>query len=161
MVNILKSYINWKSIDKVCDIIVNQIKESKLQPDNIIGLSRGGLIPATIIANKLQVRKVYVHGYHSYDDTTNLRADHGEMYQDVLKATKTMSLGNILIVDDLCDEGITMSGLVNRLVKSLDSEQYKISSAAMYCKQHSKFQPNYIGEKVDNDWLVFPWELIN
>ena len=82
----------WVDIEQQCGHIVDQIgtrcKEEDHQIDAIIGLSRGGLVPATIIAHLLHVREVLVHGYHSYDDNTNMRDPsntHGVMYQDVVK----------------------------------------------------------------------------
>jgi hypoxanthine phosphoribosyltransferase len=157
-----KTWITWHDVLELCDKLVDSINESNFKPKHIVGLSRGGLIPATIIANQLSVREVYVHGYHSYDDQTNMRDPdnpHGVMYQDVVPDLMRNCQGReVLIVDDLCDEGITMLGLLRRLEKKFADGAVKVKCAALYCKQHSKFQPIYTGESVGNDWLVFPWE---
>ena len=157
-----KTWITWHDVLELCDKLVDSINESNFKPKHIVGLSRGGLIPATIIANQLRVREVYVHGYHSYDDQTNMRDPdnpHGVMYQDVVPDLMRNCQGReVLIVDDLCDEGITMLGLLRRLEKKFADGAVKVKCAALYCKQHSKFQPIYTGERVGNDWLVFPWE---
>lgn len=158
----MKQWITWKDIQDKCDTIVEQVQSSGFVPKHIVGLSRGGLVPATIIANQLKVREVYVHGYHSYDDDTNRRDPdnpHGVMYQDVVYDLMRNCEGReVLIVDDLCDEGITMLGLLNRLEKKFSDGAVKVRCAALYCKEHSQFQPIYTGEMVDNWWLVFPWE---
>ena len=157
-----KTWITWKDVISLCDKLVDSITESNFKPKHIVGLSRGGLVPATIIANQLNVREVYVHGYHSYDDQTNMRDldnPHGVMYQDVVPDLMRNCEGReVLIVDDLCDEGITMLGMLRRLEKKFADGAVKVKCATLYCKQHSKFQPIYIGEEVGNDWLVFPWE---
>lgn len=157
-----KTWITWHDVLELCDKLVDSINKSNFKPKHIVGLSRGGLIPATIIANQLRVREVYVHGYHSYDDQTNMRDPdnpHGVMYQDVVPDLMRNCQGReVLIVDDLCDEGITMLGLLRRLEKKFADGAVKVKCAALYCKQHSKFQPIYTGERVGNDWLVFPWE---
>ena len=157
-----KARLDWLDIQLCVGKIIDQIRESKFEPKHIVGLSRGGLVPATMIANQLSVREVYVHGYHSYDDQTNMRDPdnpHGVMYQDVIPDLMRNCEGReVLIVDDLCDEGITMLGMLRRLEKKFADGAVKVKCATLYCKQHSKFKPIYIGEEVGNDWLVFPWE---
>ena len=156
----------WCDIEKQCGRIANQAREefSDRCPtvDAIIGLSRGGLVPATIIAHLLGVREVLVHGYHSYDDDTNMRDPnnaHGVIYQDVVyDLIKGLHGKNILIVDDLCDEGITMYGLTERLYKKFHKGAVNFLTAALYCKTHSQFKPDFVGEHCGKDWLVFPWE---
>lgn len=71
-----KRLLDWNDIDSRCHTIAEQVlnsiaPSSSMKVDAIIGLSRGGLIPATILAHKLNVREVLVHGYHSYDEQTN------------------------------------------------------------------------------------------
>ena len=127
-------------------------------PDHIIGLARGGLVPATIIAHQLGVRTIHSHGYHSYDDESTTRQDHGTMYQDCVEDLANVLEGpHVLIVDDLCDEGITMSGMVKRLIKRLD-KHILVNTATLYCKEHSSYRPDYIGKMVGPSWLEFPWE---
>lgn len=157
-----KIHLKWSDIDRCVSNVVRQIQESSFRPKHVVGLSRGGLIPATMIANQLKIREVYVHGYHSYDDETNLRDvdnPHGVMYQDVIPDLMKNCQGReVLIVDDLCDEGITMLGLLRRLEKKFHDGAVKVKCATLYCKSKSKFQPVYVGSNVDDDWLVFPWE---
>jgi len=160
-----KCYLSWRSIDGACQSIIQQIKNAPepVEVGAVIGLSRGGLIPATYLANHLSVREVYVHGYHSYDDETNMRDsrnDHGIMYQDSVPVVRGMVGADttILIVDDLCDEGITMQGLVARFNNSA-GQPLQLKTATLYCKPHSVFEPDYVGESIDDMWLVFPWEL--
>jgi hypoxanthine phosphoribosyltransferase len=160
----------WYDIEKQCGCIADQVRERCSDRDHttqhvvdaIIGLSRGGLVPATIIAHQLHVREVLVHGYHSYDDETNRRDPdnmHGVMYQDVVyDLMKGLHGKNILIVDDLCDEGITMHGLTRRLYKKFHKGAVNFLTAALYCKTHSQFRPDFVGEDCGADWLVFPWE---
>lgn len=163
-----KRQLCWKDIDRCCHTVAEQILNSTLQPssstkiDAIIGLSRGGLIPATMLAHLLNIREVLVHGYHSYDDTNNkrdLENIHGVMYQDVVSVLQRGLHGKqILVVDDLCDEGITLHGLMKRLRNKFNIGVVQFYSAVLYCKDHSVFQPDFVGEHCDNDWLEFPWE---
>ena len=154
--------LHWVDIQDQCNKIVNCIDHGGISIDAIIGLSRGGLVPATCLAHLLNVREVLVHGYHSYDEDTNTRYtdnNHGVMYQDVVyDLMKGLSGKHILIVDDLCDEGITLQGLVKRLHKKFHKGAVHFYTATLYCKEHSVFKPDFVGEHCGKDWLVFPWE---
>ena len=154
--------LHWNDIENQCNKITDSINHDSISVDAIIGLSRGGLVPATILAHKLHVREVLVHGYHSYDDDTTTRHldnAHGVMYQDVVyDLMKGLSGKRILVVDDLCDEGITLHGLIKRLHKKFHKGAVHFYTATLYCKEHSVFKPDFVGEHCGKDWLVFPWE---
>ena len=159
--------LQWSDIEDNCYKIAEQVlntisPSSSMKVDAVIGLSRGGLVPATIIAHLLNVRKVLVHGYHSYDTDTNMRDPnnaHGVMYKDVVYDLKKGLYGKqFLIVDDLCDEGITLQGLTKRLYKKFHIGAVQFYTATLYCKSHSIFKPHFVGEYCNKDWLVFPWE---
>lgn len=160
--------LQWHDIEQQCAKIAEQIlhklSHSNNHIDAIIGLSRGGLVPATILAHKLGVREVLVHGYHSYDDNTNTRDSdnpHGVMYQDVVYDLMKGSHGKqILVVDDLCDAGITLQGLTKRLYNKFHKGAVHFHTATLYCKEHSVFKPDFIGEHCSKDWLAFPWESV-
>ena len=159
--------VSWQSVAKLCDTIADLVKfqtdtSVTYTPDHVIGLARGGLVPATILSNNLGVRTVISHGYHSYDDETqtrDYRNPHGVMYQDgIIDLRKGLTGRNILIVDDLCDYGITMAGLVDRLKSKFHHGILEVRTAVLFCKRRSTYQPDYVGEYVDNDWISFPWE---
>jgi uncharacterized protein len=161
--------VSWFDINKLCQNLCNQISfgtnketDETIKPDHVIGLARGGLIPATIIANTLGVRTVISHGYHSYDEDTCLRDyrnPHGIMYQDgVIDLRKGLQGPNVLIVDDLCDEGITMDGMVTRLNTKFHRGILNVKTAVLFCKGRSRFRPTYSAEECGDDWLSFPWE---
>ena len=152
--------VSWDDVDTYCHTIREKIVNAGEKIEAVVGLSRGGLVPATMLANWLDVRKVYVHGYHSYDETTKTRNKHGVMYQDVVyDLMKSVAGHNILIVDDLCDKGVTMKGLVNRLYKKFHENAVNIRTAALFCKEGSAFVPDYIARPcADDNWLCFPWE---
>lgn len=84
---------------------------------------------------------------------------HGIMYQDVVyDLMKGLHGKQILIVDDLCDEGITLQGLTKRLYKKFHIGAVQFYTATLFCKKRSAFRPDYVGEHCGNEWLVFPWE---
>ena len=50
-----KHFYTWQDIEKMCLSIVNQMYKENWRPDYIVGITRGGNIPATIISNILDV----------------------------------------------------------------------------------------------------------
>jgi hypoxanthine phosphoribosyltransferase len=46
-----KHYYSWKDIETMCTEIVTTMYTSNFTPDYIVGITRGGNIPATIISN--------------------------------------------------------------------------------------------------------------
>ena len=142
----------------MCQEICNKIKEEDtLDVCNIIGLSRGGLIPATIIAQILDVSNVYSVGLKSYQDdgSYKTRLKTPDVYQNLTK-TDVENInacdGSVLLVDDISDEGVTMLHV---------SEKYKLKHrrcATLFIKMSTCFIPRYYCRSTD-EWIVFPWEL--
>ena len=53
---IKKHYYSWTDIERMCVSIVNQMYKDNWRPDYIVGLTRGGNVPATIISNMTGIR---------------------------------------------------------------------------------------------------------
>ena len=76
-----KIYVSWDNINSLVDILANKIVKTIPPVDSIMGLPRGGLIPAVMLSHKLGLPLVF-------------------------KPTK-----GTLIVDDICDSGETFAKL--------------------------------------------------
>ena len=53
---IKKKYYSWKDVENMCGSIVNDMYADLWRPDYIVGITRGGNIPATILSNMLNIR---------------------------------------------------------------------------------------------------------
>ena len=53
---IKKHYYSWTDVERMCVSIVNQMYKDNWRPDYIVGITRGGNIPATIISNMTGIR---------------------------------------------------------------------------------------------------------
>ena len=117
---------------------------------HIVGIARGGIIPATIISYVLDIPLVTC-SVSSYNDTIK-----GELtVQDDLNISKFTKDSNILIVDDICDTGGTIDWVTNKLTTA----NIKHETACIFTKKKHieklKFYGNVVSE---NKWIVFPWE---
>jgi len=144
-----KTIVSWRGIMSLCTKIVEQLKDK--QPNildfEIVGLSRGGLIPSVIISNMLNIRKVYSVGLRTYADQE--KASNAELYQ----VPDISSMQKILLIDDISDSGDSFISINKMLVNK------EVITASLFLKKRTKFIPDVYAKKAkDESWIVFPWE---
>ena len=137
------------------DSIINHIDNYKCLSnsiDCIVGIARGGVIPATMFAYKLNIKEIYFTQLSSYDKDNKQTT----LYEKVPLSVSHIIDKRVLFVDDIADTGHTLNHIkdfYSRYTK--DSKFY----TCVY-KQKSTFKPDFYGEIVDDDtWVEFPWEI--
>ena len=109
----------------------------------IVAITRGGLVPASIIARELEIRLVDTVCISSYDFQQQ-----GET--SVLKSP-TIDSNGLLLIDDLVDTGQTA-----RIVKDLLPEAH---FATVYAKPAGRpLVDTFITEVSQDTWILFPWD---
>ena len=53
---IKKIYYTWKDTEHMCNQLINQLYKDEWKPDYIVGITRGGNVPATILSNITGIR---------------------------------------------------------------------------------------------------------
>ncbi|WP_299348217.1 xanthine phosphoribosyltransferase [uncultured Maritalea sp.] len=120
--------------------------------DAIVCITRGGLVPAAIIARELGIRVIESVSVASYDNK-----DQGEL--KVLKpiAADILALDasadtKVLIIDDLVDTGTTAKVVRDLLPKA--------HFATVYAKPKGRPQVDtFITEVSQDTWIFFPWDM--
>jgi xanthine phosphoribosyltransferase len=115
----------------------------------LVAITRGGLVPAAIVARELDLRVIETISIASYrhetqqGDLTILKP----ILQDIAK------LGDgILVVDDLVDTGATF-----RVVREILP---KAHFAAVYAKPLGRpHVDTFVTEVSQDTWIYFPWDL--
>ena len=102
-----KEYYNWENIEDMVSDIVQQIAVDgdNFKPDYVVGLTRGGLIPATMLSHYYQVPM------HTLE--IKLRDHSVKPESNKWMAQDAVNGKNILIVDDINDTGDTLNWLKN------------------------------------------------
>ncbi|HKK31925.1 MAG TPA: xanthine phosphoribosyltransferase [Alphaproteobacteria bacterium] len=115
-----------------------------LECTHIVGIARGGLVPAAIVARELGIRSVDTVCIASYDGRVQGEAR-------ILKPVEGDGDG-LLVIDDLVDTGITA-----RLVRKMLP---KAHIATVYAKPAGRPEVDTFVTMVSQDtWIVFPWDI--
>jgi xanthine phosphoribosyltransferase len=117
----------------------------------IVAVTRGGMVPAAIVARELEIRvieTVSVIGYH-YDDSKPKQADETK----IVKPAANVGDGEgWLVIDDLVDTGRTADVLRKILPKA--------HFAAVYAKPLGRpLVDTFITEVSQDTWIHFPWDV--
>ena len=112
--------------------------------ERVVAVTRGGLVPAAIVARELDLRLVDTICIASYDDR-----DQGSL--KVLKTVEGDGSG-CLIIDDLVDTGHTARAVRNLLPKA--------HFATVYAKPAGRpMVDTFVTEVSQDTWILFPWDI--
>jgi xanthine phosphoribosyltransferase len=117
----------------------------------MVCITRGGLVPAAIVARELGIRLIETVCVSSYNHTTQ-----GDLQVIKSVASAVAAIGGgrgkgVLIVDDLVDTGKTM-----KIVRELLPEAHV---ATVYAKPLGRpMVDTFITEVSQDTWIFFPWD---
>lgn len=119
----------------------------------IVCITRGGLVPAAIVARELGIRMietVCVASYHDYERQGDL-----VVLKDVAETVKALGGGEgrgILVLDDLTDTGKT-AGVVRAMLP-------EAHFATVYAKPAGRpLVDTFVTEVSQDTWIYFPWDM--
>src|SRR5690348_12122208 len=142
--------VSWDQFHRDCRALTWRLNE--VGPfQAVIAITRGGLVPAAIVARELGIRVIDTVCIASYDHTKQ-----GELsvLKGVSEAVAKLGGGTgkgLLIVDDLVDTGKT-----GRLVRQLLPDAH---FATVYAKPKGRpLVDTFITEVSQDTWIPFPWD---
>jgi len=117
----------------------------------IIAITRGGLVPAALVARELDIRLVDTICVTSYASAGTGQAEQIQADVRVLKSVAGDGEGYLLI-DDLVDSGRTAQ-VVRRLLP-------RAHFATLYAKPAGRpIVDTCVKEFKQNKWIYFPWDI--
>jgi xanthine phosphoribosyltransferase len=134
--------VSWNELHRDAKALAWRLAE-KGPWQGIVAVTRGGLVPAHIIARELDIRIIDTVCVSSYDEQDQREAR-------VLKSVSGDGAG-WLVVDDLVDTGQT-----GRIVRELLP---KAHFATVYAKPLGRpIVDTFITEVSQDTWILFPWD---
>jgi hypoxanthine phosphoribosyltransferase len=137
----IPSRLSDRDVKKHVSSIINQMVRANYKPNIIIGLSRGGIVPALLIS-------------HYFNCECYIRNK-----EDTLFGVE-FPQRNILVIDDINDSGNTLTAVNQELYQDLELRDIKY--ATLINNESSLFTVDFSGIDFNrleqNDWFVFPWE---
>jgi xanthine phosphoribosyltransferase len=142
MTNHKMFYVSWEAFHRASRELAKKLLDGRF--DRIVAVSRGGLVPATIVARELNIRLLDTICIASYQHDQQ-----GDL--EVLKGCDWADGEKLLIVDDLVDTGETARVLKQRFPKA--------TLATVYAKPQGKPLVNvYVTDIEQDTWIQLPWD---
>jgi xanthine phosphoribosyltransferase len=134
--------VTWEQLQRDCRALAWRLLE-RGPFEGIYAITRGGLVPAAIIARELDIRRIDTVCVTSYDWQAQ-----GEI--SILKKPEGDGQGWLLL-DDLVDTGRTAK-LVRELLP-------KAHFATVYAKPKGRpLVDTFVTEVSQDTWILFPWD---
>ena len=155
--------LTWEVFGEASRYLSQEIVDSGWFPDLIVGVARGGLIPAGAIGYAIGVKEMGAINVEFYTDIGETLPEpillNPQLDTDSLKDKK------VLVVDDVADSGKTLKmvmDLIDEHGLSLDGSaavRVEARSAVIYKKPVSIIEPDYVWAHTDK-WINFPWSTL-
>ena len=134
--------ISWEQLHRDSKALAWRLVDMKTWK-GIVAITRGGLVPASIIARELEIRLVDTVCISSYDFK--------EMGESKILKSVDIDDNDWLLIDDLVDTGRT-AGIVRDMLP-------KAHFATVYAKPEGRpLVDTYITEVSQDTWILFPWD---
>lgn len=152
-----KRYLSWDDVEYLTLRLARIIQEAKGDYDVLLGIARGGTIPATLLAQVLEHGMVLTAHLKRYQTG---QTDSDAMPQIVAFPSPEQLRGQrVLIIDEVHHRG---HSLIRAQQEAELSQPTSIHTAVLHFKpgqnEYQDFRPTYFVEQTE-DWIVYPWEL--
>ena len=133
--------------------LAQAVVDSGFTPDVVLGIARGGLIPAGALAYALDTKNLFTLSVEFYTGV-DTRLDVPVMLPPFLDV-HDLDDATVLVVDDVADTGRTLE-LVHDFCAGHVAQ---VRTAVLYEKPHSVIKSDYVWRHTDR-WINFPWSTL-
>jgi uncharacterized protein len=148
--------LSWEDVEALATALADELRHRPF--DLILGVLRGGLVPACLVSRLLGVRTVLAASAASYADDAKVSGMPPRLVQ--FPPTELLAGKQVLVVDDIWDSGRTamaVRGAVERAggLPTVAVLHYK-PAASLF----PGGGPDAFGATVDV-WIAYPWERVS
>ncbi len=150
MADVQKEFVTW---DQIHTMVGTLASHSHDQYDAMLAITRGGLVPAGLLAYHLQIRNILVAAVQFYSGMQR-HLQQPSFLQ--FPADPFLQNQRILIVDDIWDSGKTIMAVRQRVETAGGTA---VTAVLHYKPTASAFEEapdHYV--QTTSAWIVYPWE---
>ncbi len=149
--SIEKYYLTYDLIAAQVESLAERLSHENF--DAMLVVTRGGMIPGSILGYRLGLRNILVAAVEFYDDATGARGAAPTFLQ--FPADPLLHNKRVLVVDEVWDSGRTIQAVATR-VRLAGAEP--VTAVLHYKPGNSEvdLKPDYYVEET-NAWIVYPW----
>lgn len=148
-----REVLTWDRFGEAARSLAVDVAASGYEPQVVLAIARGGLLPASAVAYALDVKNVLtmnVEFYTGVDERLPV-----PVMLPPLPRQVDLAGARVLVVDDVADTGETL-----RLVLDFCAEHVEqVRSAVLYAKPRSVVDPDFVWRRTDR-WVNFPWSTL-
>lgn len=147
----LKRILGWEDIQRSVEEIADRLRDDY---DMMLVITRGGMIPACLISERLNIRNIIVAAVQFY---TGIGTTLDEPVFLQFPADDLIDGKSILIVDDVWDSGRTAVTVRDRIRAAGGRPEVAVLHFKPRSSRYPGDAPDHFAELTD-DWIVYPWD---
>ena len=146
-----RDIVSWEDLDRLVLGLARQLAGTTF--DVLLAITRGGLVPAGMLAYRLRIRNILVAAVEFYDDH-GVPGPHPTFLQ--FPADPLLRGQHVLVVDEVWDSGTTIHAVTQRV---LQAGGIPTTAVLHYKPDRSKVpgRPNVHAVETDA-WVVYPFK---
>lgn len=148
----LKRILDWAEINWSVDELVQKLDGN--QYDLLLVITRGGMVPAGLLSERLNIRNIVVAAVQHHRRS-------GESLEEPVffqfPAEDLLNGSAVLIVDDVWESGRTAVAVRNRVRQHADRADLAVLHYKPGWSNFAEQQPDFYAEMTD-DWIIYPWD---
>lgn len=148
-------YLSYETFLAQLTSVADQVRASDWAPDFVVGIGRGGLVPAVYLSHRLDLPML------SIDQSSKVPGFAEELLGKV--AEKSAHGERLLFIDDINDSGGTIAR-VRALLAEAGCDDGNLRFAVWISNVASQVAVDFHAETIDRTddkrWFVFPWEAV-
>ena len=134
--------MKWQEFDAEVRKLGDKITAAKWSPDAVVGIVRGGVIPATVLANIFNVRKFYTMKVSHVGDERRVKTFEPNVFEK-----------KVLLVEDMLETGKSLKAAK----EFLEAKGAEVKTACLYTVPRSAIVPDFSLKQIP-EVIPFPWE---
>jgi hypothetical protein len=147
--------LSGNDIDSLCRELAAQIKRDGYRPEIIVGIQRGGCVPAVFLSHLLDVPDLCTFGIRTTESEAVKAARTAPKVSDT-EVLHRVRGRRVLLVDDVTNTGTTLA-LAKSKVSEFNPSSCKTAVIIWDGDGSAGCSADYVADRTPS-WVVFPWE---